>query len=169
VSGAPAAPVQTRAWALAAVLLLGVAASGAQAQAQAQAQAARDPRAVQRATLELQLQAAERDLDSARTPWPAITMGVGAGLGLSAGFAGMAIAAGCETDDCSVSAAVGGLVVGGVAVLAAGVIWWRIQLQRVQRLESKRYQLERDLERLKLTEPAPLPKDTIGAQWQLRF
>ena len=156
------------AWALA-VLLLGVTASGGQAQTQAPAQAKNDPRAVQRSALELQLQKSERDLDSARTPWPVVTMIAGVAIGLGAGIAGAAIAGGCETDDCSVSAAVGGLVVGGVGILTAGVIWWRLQLQRVQRLESKRYQLERDLERLKLTEPTPTPKDTIGAQWQFRF
>jgi len=135
----------------------------------AQAQSSDHMRDVQRSALQLELRTAEQNIASAHTIWPVVTMGLGAGIGIGAGIAGMAIVGACEDDDCSVSAAVGGLVVGGVTLLTAGVIWWRIQLQRMQRLESKRYQLERDLERLELTEPMPVPKDTVGASWQLRF
>lgn len=131
--------------------------------------AAPDPRRLQRLELEQRLGDNARRLDRAHTPWPYVLMGAGAGIGLGSGVAGMAIAGGCEANDCSLTAAVGLLVVAGAAVLTAGVIWWRLQLERVQRLESERYRLRRDLEYLQLGRASLGPRATTLARLRLRF
>jgi hypothetical protein len=79
--------------------------------------------------------------------WPWLAVGVGVGASVGSAAYGAIYAIDCDSD-CSAPTWVSLVVVAGAAVAALSMIWLVRTDEDIRELESRKYHLERDLERL---------------------
>jgi ElaB/YqjD/DUF883 family membrane-anchored ribosome-binding protein len=95
---------------------------------------------------------AERDSYSRFLPW--LTVGVGAATTLGGAIAGVGYALGCDTG-CSSPAWVGMVVVTGTFVATIGAVWVVHADAGLRELDSRRYYLQQELDRIRASSKGP--------------
>jgi hypothetical protein len=95
---------------------------------------------------------AERDSYSRLLPW--LTVGVGAAATVGGAIAGAGYALGCDTG-CSSPAWVGMVVVTGTFVATIGAIWVVHADAGLRELDSRRYYLQQELDRIRASSKGP--------------
>jgi hypothetical protein len=99
-------------------------------------------------------------------PW--VVTVTGAALMLTGLIFGVHAVLSCPHDSCKSPWWPGWVVVGGSTIGMAGAVWLRLEYRELAELQSRRYQLERDLERSRIN-AAPLPSSANGPQAALQF
>jgi len=127
--------------------------------------------AQRRAALTRDLQAVEREEQDTSRLLPLLTAGTGIAL-LAVGVAvGAGKALSCD-DSCTMPFWPAWLVVGGGTVATGGGIWLALKERDIAELQSRRFQIERELDYLKWSAALRLPYPASGparASFALRF
>jgi hypothetical protein len=124
--------------------------------------------------VQARLEAARLERAEASTFFPWLAVGIGAGSAVLSGIAGTVHVATCDAP-CGTLSWVAFAAVAGVTLGTLGVIWVVHAEAHVRELDSHRYQLERELERLELSrlqhEPGmtTLSRPRTGPLLSLRF
>jgi len=114
----------------------------------------------QTANLKVRLQQVQRERDGMTNLWPWLVVGAGAGAALFATATGAGYALACH-GECGTHSWVAAVVVVGVGVATLGAIWLIRSDRDIAEVESRRYQIERDLERV---DRATAQRDRAQAQ-----
>lgn len=104
--------------------------------------------------LEGELHKVEDERASYSRFWPWLTVGVGAAVTLGSAAVGAGYVYGCD-GDCSTPSAIGIGVVAGTFIATIGAIWVVHANADVRELDSKRYQLEQELDRIRFSANLP--------------
>lgn len=99
-------------------------------------------------------------------PW--IVTVTGAALMMTGLIFGVHAVLSCPEDSCRSPWWPGWVVVGGATAGIAGAVWLRIEYREQAELQSRRYQIERDLERSRIN-AAPLPSSANDPHAALQF
>jgi hypothetical protein len=99
-------------------------------------------------------------------PW--VVTVTGAALMLTGLIFGVHAVLSCPDDSCHSPWWPGWVVVGGATAGIAGAVWLRLEYREQAELQSRRYQIERDLERSRIN-AAPLPSGANGPQAALQL
>jgi len=103
--------------------------------------------------IELQLASVREERANTTRLLPWLTVGVGAGAVLVAAATGAGYALSCE-DSCDTPNWINAFVVAGATVATLGAIWVIHRDADIRELDSRRYHLEQELLRLRLSRPA---------------
>jgi hypothetical protein len=107
----------------------------------------------------------EQEHSSTLLPW--VVTATGAALLMTGLIAGLHAVLSCGDASCKSPWWPGWVVVAGATTGIAGVIWLRLDYRDMAELQSRRYQLERDLEHSRIN-AAPLPASGPRAALQFR-
>ena len=124
-----------------------------------------DPKAVQRRKLQGQLQEVELERADTSRLWPLLTLVVGGVAALGGMVAGVAGGAGCPAG-CEAPPWAGAVVLSGAFVGGVGLLWWRLVEEDIAEIESRRFQIRRDLDRL---DAASAPAARAALSFTSRF
>lgn len=108
----------------------------------------------------------EQDHPGLLAPWVLTVTGVA--LMLTGVIFGVNAVLSCPHDSCRSPWWPGWVVVGGATAGIAGAVWLRIEYREQAELQSRRYQIERDLERSRIN-AAPLPSSMNGPRAALQL
>jgi hypothetical protein len=118
-----------------------------------------EPHDIGTSRLEANLRKAEAARESYSRFWPWFTLTSGALMTVGGAAAGAAHVFGCD-DGCSTSAWVGIAVATGTFIATIGTIWVVNANADVRELDSQRYQLQQELERIRFSSKLPNRSDS---------
>jgi hypothetical protein len=120
--------------------------------------------------LELDLHKVQTEREKYSRFWPWFTVGAGAAMTLGGTAVGASKVFGCD-GGCSTSAWIGIIVATGTFVATVGTIWVVRANADVREIDSHRYQLEQEIERIRISSKLPNRFDNQGSspQFSMRF
>lgn len=120
--------------------------------------------------LELDLHKVQAEREAYSRFWPWFTVATGAAMTLGGTAVGAGYVFGCE-GGCSTSAWIGIIVATGTFVATVGTIWLVRANADVREIDSHRYQLEQEIERIRISSKLPNRFDNQASapQFSMRF